>query len=49
MESEFPPSYSQVVTNPEELVIEWGFLPMGHFSRNYRELFGETPSETLSR
>jgi AraC-like DNA-binding protein len=40
--------------NPEtwtvkRLAIEWGFLHMGHFSRNYRELFGETPSETLMR
>jgi AraC family transcriptional regulator, ethanolamine operon transcriptional activator len=31
------------------LAIEWGFLHMGHFSRNYRDLFGETPSETLMR
>ena len=43
-----------LVGNPEsrtvkQLAIEWGFLHMGHFSRNYRELFGETPSETLMR
>jgi AraC family ethanolamine operon transcriptional activator len=40
--------------NPESgavkrLAIEWGFLHMGHFSRNYRDLFGETPRETLIR
>lgn len=28
---------------------EWGFRHMGHFSRNYRELFGECPSATLGR
>lgn len=33
----------------KQLAIEWGFLHMGHFSKNYRELFGETPSETLIR
>ena len=33
----------------KELAIHWGFLHMGHFSRNYRELFGECPSETLMR
>lgn len=43
-----------LVGNPESwtvkrLAIEWGFLHMGHFSKNYRELFGETPSETLMR
>ena len=33
----------------KESAIQWGFLHMGHFSRNYRELFGECPSETLLR
>jgi AraC-like DNA-binding protein len=33
----------------KQLAIEWGFLHMGHFSRNYRDLFGENPSETLMR
>ena len=33
----------------KQLAIEWGFIHMGHFSRNYRELFGETPSATLMR
>lgn len=33
----------------KQLAIEWGFLHMGHFSKNYRELFGETPSQTLIR
>ena len=29
--------------------LEWGFWHMGHFSRNYRKLFGESPSATLQR
>jgi AraC-like DNA-binding protein len=33
----------------KQLAIEWGFLHMGHFSKNYRDLFGETPSQTLMR
>ncbi len=28
---------------------KWGFMHMGHFSKNYKELFGETPSQTLNR
>lgn len=28
---------------------KWGFMHMGHFSKNYKKLFGETPSQTLSR
>jgi AraC family ethanolamine operon transcriptional activator len=39
-------SHSGVV---KEMAIHGGFLHMGHFSRNYRELFGECPSETLMR
>lgn len=27
----------------------WGFCSMGHFSRDYKQLFGESPSETLAR
>ncbi|MCP9848863.1 helix-turn-helix domain-containing protein [Cyanobium sp. Morenito 9A2] len=30
------------------LALEWGFLNHGHFSRDYRRLFGERPSATLS-
>lgn len=33
----------------KESALEWGFWHMGHFSANYRQLFGETPSMTLSR
>lgn len=29
------------------LAVEWGFLNPGHFARDYRQLFGELPSETL--
>lgn len=27
--------------------LEWGFLHMGHFTKNYRDLFGETPGGTI--
>jgi AraC family ethanolamine operon transcriptional activator len=27
--------------------LEWGFWHLGHFAREYRELFGESPSATL--
>ena len=27
----------------------WGFWHMGQFSRDYRRMFGELPSETLAR
>jgi AraC family ethanolamine operon transcriptional activator len=33
----------------KELALKWGFWHMGHFSRNYRQLFGESPSVTLGR
>jgi AraC-like DNA-binding protein len=29
--------------------LQWGFWHMGHFSREYRALFGEKPSMTLAR
>ncbi|WP_317033530.1 helix-turn-helix transcriptional regulator [Nodosilinea sp. E11] len=28
---------------------QWGFFSLGHFSRNYKQLFGESPSQTLQR
>jgi AraC family ethanolamine operon transcriptional activator len=31
------------------LAAEWGFLNAGHFARDYRNLFGELPRETLKR
>lgn len=31
------------------LAMKWGFLHLGQFSRNYRILFGESPSVTLAR
>ncbi len=33
----------------KETALQWGFWHMGHFSREYRGLFGESPSETLAR
>lgn len=32
-----------------DVAANWGFWHMGHFTTDYRELFGETPSETLRR
>lgn len=29
--------------------LDWGFWHLGHFARDYRALFGESPSETLAR
>ena len=31
----------------KETAMRWGFWHMGHFSKNYRQLFGESPMETL--
>jgi AraC family ethanolamine operon transcriptional activator len=28
---------------------DWGFYHLGQFSRDYRRLFGESPSATLAR
>ena len=33
----------------KKLALEWGFWHMGHFSQNYRQLFGESPTATLGR
>jgi transcriptional regulator GlxA family with amidase domain len=32
----------------KETAMQWGFWHMGHFSKNYRQLFGESPLETLA-
>lgn len=32
-----------------KLAHEWGFWSPGHFARDYRQMFGELPSETLRR
>jgi AraC family ethanolamine operon transcriptional activator len=41
-------------SNPETDTVlgianRYGFWHMGHFSRNYKQMFGESPSETLKR
>jgi AraC family ethanolamine operon transcriptional activator len=28
---------------------QWGFWSLGHFSRDYKQIFGESPSQTLQR
>ncbi len=33
-------------TTVTELAEHWGFWSMGHFSRDYKKMFGESPSET---
>lgn len=32
-----------------DIAMHWGFFHLGHFSHDYRELFGELPSSTLKR
>lgn len=32
-----------------DVAADWGFWHMGHFTAAYRSMFGETPSQTLSR
>ena len=32
-----------------DIAMQWGFWHLGHFSHDYRELFGELPSSTLRR
>ncbi|MFQ4135954.1 helix-turn-helix domain-containing protein [Nodosilinea sp. PGN35] len=32
-----------------QIAHQWGFLSLGHFSRDYKQLFGESPSQTLQR
>jgi AraC-like DNA-binding protein len=31
------------------IAYQWGFYHMGHFSRDYKQMFGESPSDTLKR
>jgi AraC family ethanolamine operon transcriptional activator len=31
-----------------DVAMEWGFWHMGHFARDYRVMFGEAPSQTLT-
>jgi AraC family ethanolamine operon transcriptional activator len=36
-------------TTVATVAMKWGFFRLGHFSVDYREMFGEKPSETLHR
>jgi AraC family ethanolamine operon transcriptional activator len=36
-------------TRVTDVALDWGFVHFGWFSRDYRRLFGETPSQTLHR
>ena len=31
-----------------DIASDWGFWHMGHFTNDYRAMFGETPSQTLA-
>jgi AraC family ethanolamine operon transcriptional activator len=33
----------------KEVACTWGFYSMGHFAKDYKQLFGESPSQTLSK
>jgi len=46
--------YQLQTANPKTKTVvgiatNWGFWHMGHFSRDYQRMFGETPSQTLKR
>lgn len=32
-----------------DVAIQWGFWHMGQFAKDYKKIFGESPSETLAR
>lgn len=36
-------------TTVAHIAHKWGFFSLGHFSRDYKQLFGESPSQTLQR
>jgi AraC family transcriptional regulator, ethanolamine operon transcriptional activator len=35
------------ITTVMQVAHQWGFWSAGHFSKDYKEMFGELPSETL--
>ncbi|WP_392531001.1 helix-turn-helix domain-containing protein [Nostoc sp. C117] len=35
------------ITTVMQVAHQWGFCSTGHFCRDYKEMFGELPSETL--
>lgn len=42
-------SNASLDTNVTDTALEWGFTQLGRFSGEYKERFGESPSETLKR
>jgi AraC family ethanolamine operon transcriptional activator len=46
--------YHLQTTNPKTATVvgiatRWGFWHMGYFSHDYKQMFGESPSQTLKR
>ena len=35
--------------NVSSIAMNWGFSHLGRFSSDYKQLFGETPSQTFKR
>lgn len=40
---------SSAQTTVTDVAIQWGFWHMGQFAKDYKDMFGERPSETLRR
>lgn len=39
---------SQGISNVQDIAYQWGFWHLGHFSSDYKKMFGELPSVTLA-
>jgi AraC-like DNA-binding protein len=41
--------FAKIGDNVTQIATEYGFLEVGRFAHQYRQLFGEYPNETLRR